>query len=203
MNNDSKRDIDIDSDDLDLNPMKPYQLLGVEPTDSLEKIKKKFNKQILKFHPDRLNDTITQKEKLILEKHCRKLIRSYKIIKRDLCNLNDHSKLKDLSKKTVDIPSTYPKQDPLIDNSKRFKSVDDYLSFNIPKPPKNNKILSARDFNETFIRSSNKRPQNSRAVILRTSDGFTGYNIDEFTSFAKNVEGKDLLFQHPIVWENS
>lgn len=192
-----------DSDDLDLNPMKPYQFLGVEPTDSLEKIKIIFNKKILKYHPDKIGKDINQKEKKLLEEYCHKLIRSYKIIKRDRANLNDHIKLKDLSKETPDIPKTYPKKDPVIDNTIRFKTVDDYLSFNIPKPPKNNKILSARDFNETFVKSNNNKLQSSRAVVLRTSDGFTGYNIDQFSSFAKNVEGKDLLFQHPIVWENS
>jgi DnaJ-class molecular chaperone len=191
------------SEDLDLNPMKPYEVLGVSPEDSLEKIKSKFNKQILKYHPDRLSGSgLTDKEKKSLEKHCHKLIRSYKIIKRNLTNLNDYDKLKNLSKESISIPTSYPQKDTIIDNTIRFKSVDDYLSFNVPKPPKNNKILSARDFNDTFTKSSGGVRRRTQALVLRTSDGFTGYNIDQFNSFAKDVEGKDLLFQHPIVWEN-
>lgn len=192
-----------EGDDLDLNPMKPYQVLGVSPDDCLETIKTKFNKQILKYHPDRLSGSnLTEKEKKSLEKHCHKLIRSYKIIKRNLANLNDYDKLKNLSKETVSIPTSYPQKDIIVDNTTRFKSVDDYLSFNVPKPPKNNKILSARDFNDTFTKIEKIDRRRTQALVLRTSDGFTGYNIDQFNSFAKNVEGKDLLFQHPIVWEN-
>lgn len=190
--------MDGSDDELSLNPMKPYEFLEVSPDDSMQTIKERFNKLILKYHPDKNKN---KEQKKILEEYCRKLIRSYKIIKRDKSNLNDYFDLKKQAKDLPSIPTSYSKKEDFVDKTTRFKTVDDYLSFNIPKPPKNNKILSARDFNENFIRISKDKTNTSKALVLRTADGFTGYNVDQFTSFAKNVEGKDLLFQHEIIWE--
>ena len=190
-----------DSEELNLNPIKPYEILGVNPDDSLLAIKRKFSKEILKYHPDKYEGELTQKERDILEKHCRKLIRSYKIIKRDKTNLEDTcSRLK--QDVTLDVPLNQVKAKgvPEIDKSQRFKTVDDYLTFEVPKPPKQRGILSPRDFNENFIKHK-RGDTNTRAIVLRTSDGFTGYNIEQFNTFAKNVEGDTLLAQTEINWE--
>lgn len=189
--------MDGSDDEFSLNPMKPYEFLEVSPEDSMETIKEKFNKLILKYHPDKYK-TKNKETSEILEEYCRKLIRSYKIIKRDKSNLNDYFDLKKQVKDLPSIPTSYSKKEEFIDTTTRFKTVDDYLSFNVPKPPKNNKILSARDFNEHF--KKNKTQETSKALVLRTSDGFTGYNVDQFSFFAKNAEGKDLLYQQPL-WE--
>jgi hypothetical protein len=194
-----------DNDELSLNPMKPYEILGVSPEDSLDFIKKKFNKEIMKYHPDKATVTTakpaTAAEKRVLEEYCHQLIRSYKIIKRDKTNLEDTcSRLK--QDVTLDVPLNQVKAKgvPEIDKSQRFKTVDDYLTFEVPKPPKQRGILSPRDFNENFIKHK-RGDTNTRAIVLRTSDGFTGYNIEQFNTFAKNVEGDTLLAQTEINWE--
>lgn len=187
-----------DSEELNLNPIKPYEILGVNPDDSLLAIKRKFSKEILKYHPDKYEGELTQKERDILEKHCRKLIRSYKIIKRDKESSGDYFSLKNADRSNIYIPESYPKREELIDKTNRFKTVDDYLDFKVPQHKRRH--MDSRDFHLTFEHEK-KEESTSRAIVLKTADGFTGFNVDQFQTFAKNVDGDNLIGQHEILFD--
>lgn len=192
-------DTDSDSQDLDLNPMLPYTTLGVDPDDSLKSIKNKFTKEILKYHPDKFGDKITDRERSALEKHCRRLIRSYKIVKRNKESSSSFSDMKNVDRNKIQVSTNIKEKEKLIDKSNRFKSIDDYLDFSLPKPQ--HRSMNIRDFNEEFERTKKSADVGkSKALVLRTSDGFTGYNIEQFQKFAKNVSGDDLINQTEITW---
>jgi hypothetical protein len=196
--------IDTDTDnsqDLDLNPMLPYTILEVNPDDTLKSIKNKFTKEILKYHPDKFGDRITEKERNALEKHCRRLIRSYKIIKRNKESSSSFSDMKNVDRSKIEVSTNIKQKEKLVDKSNRFKSIDDYLDFNLPKPQR--RSMDIRDFNEEFEKKKKAIDTGkSKALVLRTADGFTGYNIEQFQKFAKNVSGDDLINQTEIVWKN-
>jgi curved DNA-binding protein CbpA len=186
-----------DSEELNLSPIKPYQILGVDPDDSLQTIKRKFGKEIMKYHPDKYDGELSQKERDILEKHCRKLIRSYKIIKRDKSS-GDFFSLKNADRSEISIPESYPIREEIVDKTNRFKSVDDYLDFKVPKHKRRH--MDSRDFHSAFEKEK-KEESTSSAIVLRTSDGFTGYNVDQFQTFAKNVDGENLINENEILFD--
>ena len=187
--------------DLDLNPLRPYTVLGVEPDAPLEDIKRRFQNEVLKFHPDKFGSDITPSQRAKLEDHCRLLIRSYRLVKRDKMRAGSVEELA-RQRRAVPAPSAGARDAEPPDLTRRFDSVDAYLSFEVPKPDK--RAFDSRDFNSEFDRRMTRQQRGAgRAMVLRTADGFSGYNVDDLQTVATGVDGRGVVFQHALTFDGA
>lgn len=184
----------------------PYFILDVTRDDPDKHISKSFKQKVKKYHPDKYTD---KEKKLKYEKYFKILSESYQYIMNKRSN-NDNlqgsykkkvsNKKETVKKKThkdfQELNKSCNKKGDIKDsndfgygeNYKRMQKIEDYDKEDIVFCNQfNKKKFSISEFNRIF--EYNQRNENtdnviSKALIHKTSDGFSGYNSGDLGSSA-------------------
>lgn len=182
----------------------PYFILDVTRDDPDKHISKSFREKVKKYHPDKYTD---KEKKIKYEKYFKILSESYQYIKNKRSNKGDLSgsykktnKKQTVKKKTredfEELNKSCDKKVELLDsndfgygeNYKRMQKIEDYDNEDIVFCNQfDKKKFSISEFNRIF--EYNQRNEDtdkvvSKALIHKTSDGFSGYNSGDLGSSA-------------------
>lgn len=169
----------------------PYVYFGVSPEDPDEVVHKVYRRWARKLHPDKHNIK-DPSQKLALEKEFNTIIDCYhKILELNKLKKIDHNSLKTgfYDQYQTVVSNNYLTSDdslePLEDLSTHYTSISEYKKDNKSNLSikKEFKTFDLDEFNKHF---ENKKKTNDKqnALVVRTSDGFFGYNSHQFDSFA-------------------
>lgn len=138
-NNSSQQDIkydDVDFDGLDQATRKSYtdlfmgmpdiyKIIGVDINDDHEKIKRKCNEKLAKYHPDKISILLNNVEPAKQASEKKKLLMQYKLIREASTILKDITKKKyyDMHRKTID-GKNFAKQKASFDEFKKLQESE-------------------------------------------------------------------------------
>lgn len=181
----------------------PYFILDVTRDDSDKHISKSFREKVKKYHPDKYID---KEKKTKYEQYFKILSESYRYIqeKRTIsCDLRKDYKSKKIkndkvpsldskvpkNKNTTKKPKTHnPNDFGYGDDYKRMEKIEDYEKENLNIFKQfGKKKFSLNEFNTMFDYNRRNEDQDnitSKALIHKTTDGFSGYNSADFGNSA-------------------
>lgn len=178
----------------------PYFILDVTRDDSDKHISKSFREKVKKYHPDKYID---KEKKTKYEQYFKILSESYRYIqekrsvsgdlRKDYKSKNDKVPSLDgpKNKKTTKKTKTHninPNDFGYGDDYKRMEKIEDYEKENLNIFKQfGKKKFSLNEFNTMFDYNRRNEDQDnitSKALIHKTTDGFSGYNSADFGNSA-------------------
>ena len=188
----------------------PYFILDVTRDDTDKHISKSFREKVKKYHPDKYTD---KEKKRKYEQYFKILSESYRYIQDRKSNSSDlRNNYKEKNKKTQNeeknkktkkthkdfeelnekcdkkIKNTNPNDFGYGDNYKRIGQIEDYEKENLKICKQfGKKKFSLNEFNKMFEYNRRNEDQDkitSKALIHKTTDGFSGYNSGDFGNSA-------------------
>jgi DnaJ-class molecular chaperone len=173
----------------------PYVYFGVSPDDPDEVVHKVYRRWARKLHPDKHNIK-EPSQKLALEKEFNTIVECYnKILELNKLKKIDHTSLKTgfyeqypqvISNSNSSHTNSNELLEPLEDLSTHYTSVSEYKKDNKSKLSikKELKTFDLDEFNKYFEnKKKEKGSLKQNVLVVRTSDGFFGYNSHQFDSF--------------------
>jgi curved DNA-binding protein CbpA len=181
----------------------PYFILDVTRDDSDNHISKSFREKVKKYHPDKYTDKEKKKKyeqyfKILSESYryiqdrrtdSSDLRKDYKKNKKDTTTKKTHKDFEELNEDCdKKIKNKNPNDFGYGDNYKRMEKIEDYENENLNICKQfGKKKFSLTEFNRMFEYNSRNQDQDhvtSKALIHKTTDGFSGYNSADFGSSA-------------------